>query len=62
MVCGRCAVDFFSMFAANILSAGVPCLSPRVSFLYANVTEMGRLHRNCPFIASMAASAASNES
>eukprot|EP00982_Pelagococcus_subviridis_P004318 29123-Pelagococcus_subviridis.AAC.1 len=62
MVCGRCVATLRSMFAASMRSAGVPCRSPRVSFLYANVTDIGRLHKNCPFIASIAASAASNES
>ena len=46
MVCGLCVVVFFSMFAASNRSAGVPCLSPFVSFLYAYVTEIGRLHKN----------------
>ena len=37
----------------------VPCRSPRPSFLSAYVTEMARLHKYWPFIASMAASDAS---
>jgi hypothetical protein len=64
MVCGLlCAVaDLRSTFAASMRSAGVPCRSPLVSFLNAYITLTARLHRNCPFIASIAASDASNES
>ena len=47
-VCGRfMAVTLRRVwFAASILSAGVPCLSPFASFLYAYSTETARLHRN----------------
>ena len=64
MVCGLlCAVaDLRSTFAASMRSAGVPCRSPLVSFLNAYITLTARLHRNCPFIASIAASDASDES
>ena len=64
MVCGLfCAVaDLRSTFAASMRSAGVPCRSPLVSFLKAYITLTARLQRNCPFIASIAASDASNES
>lgn len=41
------------------LSAAEPCLSPLESFLKAKEMEIALLHRNCPFIASRAASAAS---
>jgi len=41
------------------LPAAEPCLSPLASFLNANDTVIGRLHKYCPFMASMAASAAS---
>mmetsp|Transcript_7330 Transcript_7330/g.25829 ORF Transcript_7330/g.25829 Transcript_7330/m.25829 type:complete len:255 (-) Transcript_7330:372-1136(-) len=61
MVCGLWLCPLL-VVAAIILSAALPCLSPLESFLYANVTLTGLLHRNCPSIASMAASAASNES
>lgn len=47
--------------AANMRSAAVPCLSPLASFLKAYETEIARLHKNCPFIASMAISDASND-
>ena len=61
MVWGRC-LEAAGLLAASSLSAGVPCLSPLVSFLYAYDTVMARLHRYWPFIASMAASEPSNES
>ena len=57
-VCGLPRTSFAAL-AASSRSAGVPWRSPRESFLYAYVTEMGRLHRNWPFMASMAASDAS---
>ncbi len=60
VVCGR--MDLWGFCAASMRSAGVPCRSPLVSFFSAYETEMGLLHRNCPFMVSMAASLASNES
>lgn len=41
------------------LSAAEPCLSPLESFLKANEMDIALLHKNCPFMASRAASAAS---
>jgi len=49
-------------WAASMRSFADPCRSPFESFLNANATEMARLARNCPFMASMALSAASNVS
>lgn len=43
------------------LSAADPCLSPLTSFLKAYDTDIGRLHRYWLFIASIAASDASND-
>lgn len=48
-------------WAANNLSAALPCLSPFASRLKAYETEIGLLHRYWPFIASILASDASNE-
>lgn len=44
---------------ASNRSAADPCRSPLESFLNAYDTEIGRLHKYCPFIASIAASDAS---
>jgi len=46
------------LLAARSRSAAEPCRSPFESFLIAYVTEIGRLHRNWPFMASIAASLA----
>lgn len=43
----------------NLIPAAEPCLSPLESFLKANEMEIALLHKNCPFMASKAASAAS---
>ncbi len=62
-VLGRlCEAMLARCCAASKRSAGVPCRSPLVSFLNAYPTEMARLQRNCPFMASMAASLASKQS
>ena len=47
------------MYIHECSPAAEPCLSPLASFLKAYDTLIGRLHRCCPFIASIAASAAS---
>lgn len=47
---------------ASATAIGEGCSLPLVSFLKAYDTEMARLHRNCPFMASMAASDASKQS
>lgn len=63
MVWGRFSFAWFARcWAAKRRSAGVPCRSPLVSFLKAYPTAMERLHRYCPFIASMAESDASKQS
>ena len=41
------------------IPAAEPCLSPLASFLNAYEIVIGRLHKYCPFIASIAASEAS---
>ena len=58
-VCGRLPPFCSLRAAASNLSAGVPCRSPRDSFLNAYDTLMARPARYCPSIASMAASLAS---
>lgn len=62
----RIAPDFAACdrrFAASSLSAALPCRSDfDPSFLKAYATAMLRLEKNWPFIASIAASDASNES
>ena len=58
-MCGRFSSLIDRFRCARSLSAGVPCLSPLESFLYAYITLTGLLDKNWPFIASMAASEAS---
>lgn len=58
--CGKAL--FLRAWAASNRSAGVPCRSPLPSFLNAYETVTGLFMRNWPFIDSIAASDASNES